>query len=66
MGEIVGCSVGLDGQLQLSDYQIIDDNLQSDITDGKWVGEPALNLFDSKPRVFFNKLLNLFYSFYDV
>ena len=66
MGEIVGCRISLDGQLQLSDYLTIDDNLQSDIADRNGVSKPTFNFLNYKPRVFFHKLFYLFYSFYDI
>ena len=66
MGKAVGCCVGLDGQLQLSDYPIVDNDLQGDIADGSRIGESTLNLLDSKPRVFTNKFINWFYCFNDV
>ena len=58
MGEIVSCSVKLNGKLQLSYYHLIDNDLQSNITDWNIICKSTLNLDDLKPRVFviFNKL----------
>ena len=60
MGEVVGCCVGLDGKLQLSDYLIVDNDLQGDITDGSRIGESTFDLFDSKPGVFTHEILYRF------
>ena len=57
MSEVVGCGVGLYGQLEFSHYLIIYNDLQCYVADRSGVRKPALNLFDSEPRVFTHEIL---------
>ena len=57
VSEVVGCRISLYGQLQLSDNLIADDDLQGYVADRSGVRKSALNLFDSKPRVFTHEIL---------
>ncbi len=45
VGEVIGCSICLNGQLELSNYLVINNNLQGYITDGDLLYESVFNLF---------------------
>ena len=49
--EVVGSSIGLDSQLQLSHNLFPDGYLESDIADRHWVAEPVFDLGDPKTRL---------------
>lgn len=68
VGEVIGCSVGLDSELQLRDNFLVYGDLESDVADGLRVGEPALNLGypESLFWVILDKLLDLVYSQNDI
>lgn len=65
--EVVGCSIRLDGQLQLGYNLLVYGYLKSHIADRDYVSETTFDLSDSKPRllfvflgVFFDKGFNCF------
>ncbi len=67
VGEVIGCSICLNSQLELSNYLFINDNLQSYITyRSLFYGESVFNLFYSKLRVFLDEFLDLIDSLYNV
>ena len=66
MSEVVSSRISLDCQLQLSDYLIVDYDLQSYITNRHLICEPTLNFFNRKTRVFANEILYWFHSLYNV
>ncbi len=45
VGKVIGCSVCLNGQLELSDYLVVNNNLQGYIADGDLLDESVFNLF---------------------
>jgi hypothetical protein len=45
MGEVIGCSVSLNGQLQLSDYLLINNDLKGNITYRNLFNKSVFNLF---------------------
>ncbi len=44
VGEVIGCSICLNSQLKLSNYLIVNNNLQSDITDRNLFYESVFDL----------------------
>ncbi len=45
VGEVVGCSICLNCQLELGNYLVVNNNLQCYITDGDLLYESVFNLF---------------------
>ena len=59
MREVVGSCIGLQGQLQLSHYLLVDGHLQSDIRDRYIKVKTTLNLKDLVDlRIFLHELLD--------
>ncbi len=59
MREVIGCSICLNGQLQLCDYLIIYHDLQGYITNRRGFSESIFDLLYSKLGVILDKFLNL-------
>ena len=68
VGEVVGCRIRLNGELQLGHDFLTDGNLQSHVADGLRVGEPAFYLGDLEPMlpVLLDELLDLAHGQDDV
>ena len=67
VGEVVGCRIRLNGELQLGHDFFVHGNLQSHVADGLQVGEPALYLGDLEQMfLVFDELLDLVHSQDDI
>ena len=67
VGEVVGCRIRLNGELQLGHDFLTHGNLQSHVADGLRVGEPALYLGDLEPILLaYDELLDLVHGQDDV
>jgi hypothetical protein len=67
VGKVISGLIFLKGQLELSNYFFINNNLQSYITyRSLFCGKSVFNLFYSKLRVFLDKFLNLIDSLYNL
>jgi hypothetical protein len=45
VGEVIGCSICLNGQLELGNYLVVNNNLQGYIANRNFISEPVFNLF---------------------
>ena len=68
VGEVVGCRIRLNGELELGHDFFAHGNLQSHVADGLRVGEPALYLCDLEPTlpVLLDELLDLVHGQDDI